>query len=288
MIVQINERKKKSLPGGLVLVWKRSPSLVIGLVMVSFLVIIAIFGDKLAPYDPIKQDFKSMLKPPSSEHIMGTDKFGRDAFSRVLVGTKIDLQIGIIATILPLFIGLIIGSTAAYYGGMTDMLLMRILDIFMAFPFYVLVITIMAILGPGMSNMYIALSLTNWIGFARIIRGEIIIAKNMDYVMAARALSLSDFRIITRHLLPNTITPIIIYSMTVVVISILAGSSLGFLGLGVQPPLAEWGVMVASGREYVTVAPWLPIFPGLAIAVMGIAFSLVGDGAAILLRHRNR
>ena len=288
MAADIKVKEKRTLLNQVAVIWKKSPSLILGILMVLVFVIIGIFGDELAPYDPDKQDFKALLKPPSAEHIMGTDKYGRDSFSRVLVATKIDLQIGIVATIFPLLIGLIIGSLAAYYGGIVDMLLMRLLDIQMAFPFYILIITVMVILGPGMSNMYIALSLTNWIGFARIIRGEILVAKNLDYITAAHALSLSDFRIITRHLLPNTITPLIIYSMTVVVTSVLAAASLGFLGLGVQPPTSEWGVMVALGREYIEIAPWLLTFPGAAIALMGIAFSLIGDGAAILVRHRNR
>jgi peptide/nickel transport system permease protein len=266
----------------------RNPSLVSGIVLVTLIVVVAIIGPRMAPYNPIEQNYAERLLPPSASHWLGTDKFGRDIWSRILVGTRIDLQIGVICVVFPFIFGVIVGCISGYYGGLVDSLLMRLVDISVAFPFYVLVISILAILGPGVRNMYIALSLVGWIAYAKIIRGEILIAKNLEYALAAKALGYSDWRIMLRHLLPNVINPAIIFAMSDVVMCILAGSSLGFLGLGVQPPTPEWGVMIADGREFVQSAPWISVFPGLAIAVVGIAFSLLGDGLSSLLRHSDR
>lgn len=266
----------------------RHRTLMLGFVLASLVVVVAVIGPRLAPYDPIEQNYSERLLPPSANHWLGTDKFGRDILSRILVGTRIDLQIGIICVVFPFIFGTMVGCISGYYGGVIDSLLMRIVDISVAFPFYVLVISILAILGPGVRNMYIALSLVGWIAYAKIIRGEILIAKNLEYSLAAKALGYSDLRIMLRHLLPNVINPAIIFAMSDVVMCILAGSSLGFLGLGVQPPTPEWGVMIADGREFVQSAPWISVFPGLAIAVVGIAFSLLGDGLSGLLRRTDR
>ncbi|MGQ9600851.1 MAG: ABC transporter permease [Anaerolineae bacterium] len=262
--------------------------LILGAFLVLCILALAIAGPSLAPYNPTEQRYTERLMAPSATHILGTDKFGRDIFSRILWGTRIDLQIGVICVVFPFIFGVIIGCISGYYGGLTDTLLMRLVDISVAFPFYVLVISILAILGPGVRNMYIALSLVGWIAYAKIIRGEVLIAKNLEYVLAAKALGYSNFRIILRHILPNVINPAIVFAMSDVVMCILAGSSLGFLGLGVQPPTPEWGVMIADGREFIQTAPWVSIFPGLAIAVVGISFSLLGDGLSSLLRVTER
>jgi len=267
---------------------KKNLALLLGVILVTCIFILAVVGPSIAPYDPIEQTLSERLQPPSRAHWLGTDKFGRDIFSRILYGTQIDLKIGLICVIFPFIFGVLIGCISGYYGGLVDILLMRLVDINVAFPFYVLVIAILAILGPGVRNMYLALSLVGWIAYAKIVRGEVLIAKNLEYVLAVRALGYSDFRIIVRHLLPNVINPTVIYAMSDVVLCILAGSSLGFLGLGVQPPMPEWGVMIADGREFVTSAPWLAVFPGLAIAVVGISFSLLGDGLSSLLRPTDR
>lgn len=264
------------------------PALILGSVLVLCILALAIVGPSLAPYNPTEQRYTERLMAPSATHILGTDKFGRDIFSRILWGTRIDLQIGVICVVFPFIFGVIIGCISGYYGGLTDTLLMRLVDISVAFPFYVLVISILAILGPGVRNMYIALSLVGWIAYAKIIRGEVLIAKNLEYVLAAKALGYSNSRIILRHILPNVINPAIVFAMSDVVMCILAGSSLGFLGLGVQPPTPEWGVMIADGREFIQTAPWVSIFPGLAIAVVGISFSLLGDGLSSLLRVTER
>jgi peptide/nickel transport system permease protein len=265
----------------------RQKIFLIGLTMVVLIILVSIFAQQLAPFDPIETNYSEALKPPGRTHIMGTDKFGRDIFSRILVGSRIDISIGIICVIFPFLFGSVVGAVSGYFGGVIDAFLMRIVDISVAFPFYVLVITILAILGPGVMNMYLALILVGWIAYAKIIRGEILVAKNLEYVLAAKALGYSSWRIILQHLMPNVISPIIVFAMSDVVMVILAGSSLGFLGLGIQPPNPEWGVMIANGREFITIAPWLSVFPGLALAFVGVSFSLLGDGLSNLLRPKN-
>lgn len=267
---------------------RRNPALLLGGILVTCVVIVAIMGPIVAPYDPIEHNYSETLLGPGREHWLGTDKFGRDILSRILYGARIDLQIGIICVLFPFIIGVIVGCISGYYGGLVDALLMRLVDLTVAFPFFVLVIAIIAILGPGVRNMYIAITLVAWIAYAKIIRGEILIAKNLEYVLAARTLGYSDARIMLRHLLPNVITPCIVFAMTDVVLDILAAASLGFLGLGVQPPYPEWGVMISDGREFIASAWWISTFPGLAIAIVGIGFSLVGDGLADLLRPAGR
>lgn len=266
--------------------WRRYQALLLGGTLVTVVVVLALLGPVLAPYDPIANDYYSAIQPPSAAHPFGTDKFGRDQLSRVLVGARIDLSVGVITTAIPLLIGTVIGCLAGYFGGKIDTLFMRIVDIQVAFPFYVLLIAILAILGPGLINMYYALILVGWIAFARLIRGEVLVAKKLEYVTAARALGCGDARIIVRHLLPNIMGPALVFAMSAVVLNILSGASLGFLGLGVQAPNPEWGVMIAESREFMTTAWWLPLFPGLAIAVVGIAFSLLGDGLSSVVRRR--
>lgn len=286
--VSVRTRDTPTRRRGIAHVWRRHQALILGACLVGIILTLAIFGPALAPYNPTKNDYAVAVQPPSLAHPFGTDKFGRDQLSRILVGARIDLSVGIFCTLFPLLIGVTIGCVAGYFGGKIDTLFMRIVDIQVAFPFYVLLIAILAILGPGLINMYYALILTGWISFARLIRGEVLVAKKMEYVTAARALGCGAPRIIVRHLLPNIIGPAFVFAMSAVVLNILSGASLGFLGLGVQAPNPEWGVMIAESREYMTTAWWLPLFPGLAIALVGIAFSLLGDGLSSLVRRRQR
>jgi peptide/nickel transport system permease protein len=285
---EVTPRSVPARQPGALRMWRRDPLLVIGVALVAGVILLAAFGAALAPYNPTENDYAVAVQPPSLAHLFGTDKFGRDQLSRILVGARIDLSVGIVCTLLPMLIGVAVGCAAGYFGAKLDTLFMRIVDIQVAFPFYVLLIAILAILGPGLINMYYALILVGWIAFARLIRGEVLVAKKMEYVTAARALGCSDVRIIARHLLPNVIGPALVYAMSAVVLNILSGASLGFLGLGVQAPNPEWGVMIAESREYITTAWWLPLFPGLAIALVGVAFSLLGDGLSNLLRRRTR
>jgi peptide/nickel transport system permease protein len=267
--------------------WLRSPSLLVGLAIIAAVIAAAVFAPLLAPYNPIKQNYAAAVQPPSAAHLLGTDKFGRDQLSRVLYGTRIDLTVGFVCTLLPLLIGVGVGAISGYYGGMIDTIFMRVIDIQVAFPFYVLLIAIVAILGPGLINMYYALILVGWVAFARLIRGDVLVAKQLEYALAARAIGCDDLRVIVRHLLPNVLGPAVVFAMSAAVLNILAGASLSFLGLGVQPPTPEWGAMIAESREYVMTAWWLPTFPGLAITVVGIAFSLIGDGLSGFLRRRS-
>ncbi|HET9017381.1 MAG TPA: ABC transporter permease [Thermomicrobiaceae bacterium] len=267
---------------------RQNPTLVVGIALVAVVIVVGIVGPFVAPYDPIAPNYSAAVQPPTAAHLLGTDKFGRDQLSRILYGARIDLGVGIITALVPLAIGVLIGSVSGFYGGWIDTVFMRLIEIQVAFPFYVLLIAIIAILGPGLLNMYYALILVSWVGFARLIRGEVLVAKNLDYTVAARTLGCSDWRIMLRHLLPNVIGPALIFSMSVVVFNILAGAALGFIGLGVQPPTPEWGSMIADAREYMTTAWWLPTFPGLAIAIVGVAFSVLGDGLSNVLRGGTR
>jgi peptide/nickel transport system permease protein len=261
-------------------------SMWIGLLMVGLVAAVGFFAPVLTPFDPVKTDLANSLDSPSSTHLLGTDNFGRDIFTRLIYGARIDLQIGLVPTLIMCVIGLVVGTVAAYGGGAIDGLLMRIVDVSMAFPFYVLVIAIVAMLGPGLGNMYVAMVLAGWVAYARIIRGEVLVAKNYEYIHAARALGATDRRVICAHVLPNVVTVAIIFAMSDVVLNILLGGALSFLGLGVQPPTPEWGLMIAEGRDFLLTFPAMVIFPGLALLWVGVAFNLLGDGLADRLRPR--
>lgn len=259
-------------------------NLMIGLAAVGAILLISWVLPLFFGIDPNYQDVNVRLAPPSSDHLLGTDNFGRDIFIRILYGGQVDLQIGIISTVLTVILGVVIGAVAGYYGKWVDAILMRILDVMVAFPFFVIVIAIIAMLGPGMINMYIAIILVSWAAYARLVRGEILVAKEKEYVIAARAVGATGWHLIWKHLLPNVISPAIIYATSDAVMNILAAASLGFLGLGVQPPTAEWGAMISEGRVYMLTNFGITLFPGIAIILTGIAFSLLGDGLTEALR----
>ena len=203
----------------------------------------------------------------------------------MLFAARTDLQIGTIGVIIPLVMGAVVGLFAGYYAGWLDSILGRIVDVVTAFPFFVLVLAIVAMLGPGLTNFYIAISLVSWVAYARIVRGEALSARGRGYILAARSLGYGDIRIMFRHLLPNVIVPALVFGMSDFVLDILAGASLGFFGLGVQPPTPEWGVMIAEGRNFILTAPWVVIFPGLATIVTSFFVSLVGDSASDIVRR---
>jgi len=261
-----------------------SLSFVTGCAALGLVLLVALVGPLLLPYDPNRQDLAGLLQPPGSAHWFGTDNYGRDIFSRVIAAARLDLQIGVIGVLLPWIIGVVLGLVAGYAGGLVDTIIMRVLDTVAAFPFLVLVIGIIAILGPGIVNMYIGLTLVGWTAYARIVRGEVLVLRQLDFVAAARNLGYSESRIMFRHVLGNVVSPAIVFAMSDIVLTIVATTSLSFLGLGVQPPTPEWGSMIAEGKSFITTAWWLVAFPGLAIVVVGIAFSLFGDGLADLLR----
>ena len=261
-------------------------TLVLGGAILLVSVLVAIFPDLVSPYDPLKFDYKALLSPPSAAHLFGTDNFGRDVLSRVLHAYTIDMQIAVFATVFPFFFGSLVGALVGYAGGFVEALFGRVVDAVITFPFLVLVIAIVAVLGPGLSNMYIAVSMVGWVFYARLVAAEIKVQKRLDYADAGRVMGYRPLRIIFRHLLPNSITPAIVYWMTDMALAILLGSSLGYLGLGAQPPAAEWGVQIADGKNFMSTAWWMSVFPGIAIVVTGLAFSLVGDGLAELLRTK--
>jgi peptide/nickel transport system permease protein len=261
-------------------------TLVVGTIAIVLLTIVAVIPQVFAPFDPIAMDYDAIMQPPSETHWFGTDNFGRDMFSRVIWATRVDMQIAIVSTLFPIIFGTIMGVLTGYYGGWLDLVYGRIVDLTVTFPFFVIVIAIVAVLGPGLLNMYIAIAVINWVFYARLIRGEIRVQKQTDYAAAARVLGYSERRLIFRHLLPNTITPVLVYWVTDMALSILLGSSLGYLGLGAQPPTAEWGVLIADGKNFMNTAWWMSVYPGIAIVVAGVSFSMFGDGLADLFRRR--
>lgn len=266
----------------------RQRNLIAGGIMIALIVLIAIFAPFIAPRGEQDTDYTARLHGPSREHLFGTDNLGRDIFSRVIHGTRIDLQVGILSVILPFLIGGILGCLSGYYGGRIDNLVMRVADVIQAFPFIILIIAIVAVLGTGLPSVYIAVALVAWVSYARLIRGEILVAKNQEYVEAARSLGGSDGRVIGRHLLPNVITPALVYASTDVVLYIVLVTSLSYLGLAARPPSPEWGAMITEGRTFMATAWWISLFPGLAVVITGIAFSVFGDGLADALRVRKR
>jgi peptide/nickel transport system permease protein len=264
--------------------WFRQPTLMSGLVLLAIIVGMAIAAPLLTSYNPNVQNLTATLQGPSAHHLLGTDQLGRDTWTRLLYGGRVDLQVAFVAVLFPFILGTVLGSVAGYFGGWVDLVIMRVVDIVVAFPFYVLIIALVFVLGSGERSIYIAITAVGWVSYARIIRGEILVAKRQEYVAAAQSGGLSNLRIMGRHLLPNVITQAIIYAMSDIVQDILAIVTLSYLGLGIQPPTADWGSMIADGQNFLTTHWELTTIPGLAVVVTGLALSLVGDGLADLLR----
>ena len=258
-----------------------NPTLLAGLILMAVIILAAIAAPLLTPHDPNVQKLDEAFRPPfSPNHPLGTDNFGRDIWSRIIYGTRLDLQIGFISVVFPFIFGSFAGIVSGYRGGWIETVFMRIVDVLMAFPLLVLVVSIMAILGPGLVNLYVAFGIVGWIPYARIARGETLAARNLEYVHAARTIGASTWRIMGRHILPNVIAPGLVYVFTGMVLAILIGATLSYLGLGPQPPTAEWGAMIAAGRQFLLQAWWITALPGIALLVLGVALSLIGDGLA--------
>lgn len=260
--------------------------LALGIAILGSWLLVAIFAPLLAPYDPIFQDAAVRLKPPSMGHPFGTDNFGRDILSRVIWGARIDLQIATFGVIFAFVIGTTVGCVAGYFGGWVDILIMRLIDIVLAFPFLVLMLTIIVILGPGLGSFYVAMALVGWVSYARLIRAQILILKNADFAVAAVSLGYSHTRVMFRHLLPNAILSSIVFSMSDAVLVLLSGAAISYLGLGVQPPTAEWGIMIAEGQGFITIGWWITTFPGIAIVLLAMGFSMMADGLGEVLGVR--
>lgn len=257
---------------------RRNKFAVVGLVVIILLILIAVFADFIAPYGYAEQDLKNTFAPPSAEHLCGTDKLGRDVFSRLIYGARESLLIGFLSVLLAASIGMVLGAIAGYYGGMVDNLLMRFLDIYQSIPNILLSMVLATALGPSTQNTIIALGISTIPLHARILRSQFMTCRDQEYIEAAIATNANDFEIIWRHVLPNAISPMIVQITMSLGLSILAGATLSFLGLGAQPPSPEWGTMISEGRNYLGNHPNLALAPGLCIMVAVLAFNLLGDG----------
>ncbi|TDT60568.1 peptide/nickel transport system permease protein [Enterobacter sp. AG5470] len=264
----------------------RQHALSAGIIIVGLWLLAALLAPWLAPFDPITQDAAASLLPPGRVHLLGTDNFGRDIFSRVVWGARVDLQICLLGVLFPFMLGTTLGALSGYLGGLADATIMRVIDIVLAFPFLVLMLAIIAILGPGLGSFYIAMAMVGWVSYARLVRAQVLTLKQRDFILAVRSLGYGHSRILFRHLLPNALTGAVVFSMSDCVLVLLNGAAVSYLGLGVQPPTAEWGVMVAEGQSFITTAWWITTFPGLAIVLFAMGFSLIADGLGDKLGER--
>ncbi len=268
--------------------FKRRRMAVGGLVMIVIMFLIAGLASFLAPYDPGKTDVSVKLKPPSLQHNVGTDQLGRDVFSRMLYGSRISLSVGFVAVGISIFIGILIGAVAGFYGGWVDSLLMRFVDTMLCFPSFFLILTVVALLGPSILNIMVVIGITSWMGTARLVRAEFLSLRERDFTQAAKALGVKDPRIIFRHILPNALAPVFVSATLKVASAILVEAGLSFLGFGVQPPVPSWGNILTEGRTYIFDAWWLTVFPGLAILITVLSFNLLGEGLRDALDPRLR
>lgn len=256
----------------------KSPLAMFGLGFIVLLVICAIFANQLAPFSFSKQNLMHTFELPSAKHLLGTDEFGRDIMSRLIYGARVSLQVGFIAVGISLMVGGLLGAFSGFYGGTLDNVIMRVMDVLLAVPQTLLAIAIAAALGPGLFNMMIAVGISAVPNYARIVRSSVLSIRGMEYVEAARAVGSSDFRIILRHIIPNSMAPIIVQSTLGVASAILNAAGLSFIGLGIQPPNPEWGAMLSGGRQYIRDFPHLTLYPGLAIMLTILALNFLGDG----------
>lgn len=267
---------------------RRSSNLVVGASILVLVLAAAFLAPKLAPYDPVDQEFTSQLRAPSAAHFFGTDEFGRDIFSRVIFGARIALNVGVLADLIATGLGVLLGVASGFFGGRTDALVTRLIDIMLAFPYLLLAMIVVAILGPGLTNAMVAIAVVYTPQFARVVRGVVLSVKEQDFVESARAMGAGTARILTQSILPNIVSPIIVMATLTIGFMIVETAGLSFLGLGASPPTPEWGSMLATGRSFMLTAPWIATFPGVAILVTVVAFNLVGDGLRDLLDPRLR
>lgn len=268
---------------------RQNPLATIGIVLVAVFVIFALFAPLIAPWDPAQIDLPNRLSGPSALHWCGTDELGRDILSRLIYGARISMLVGSCVVTLSLFLGLIIGSIAGYYGGRIDRFVNIVLmNAFLSFPGILLAIAFVAFRGPGIFNLILALSLGGWVGYARLVRAQVLATREREYVEAARALGASDWRVIVRHILPNIIQPVIVQAAIGMAGAILAEATMSFLGLGVPPPTASWGSMLNDGRAHLFDAPHLVLFPALAVMLAVLSFNFIGDALRDYLDPRSR
>jgi peptide/nickel transport system permease protein len=270
-------------------IWRR-PLNLLALVLVVTVVAVALIGEAIAPYSPVKPDYGSILIAPSLDHLFGTDEVGRDVFSRVLSGARLSLEVGVIVVGIGAFVGTALGLIAGYAGGWVDEGVMRMTDVFLAFPVLVLAMAIAATLGPSVDHTILALTALWWPWYVRLIRGQVLSLREREYIEAARAVGVSPVRIMRRHLVPNILAPLLVQVSLDLGYAILAASSLSFIGLGVQPPAPDWGLMISDAQAYLRTGWWVATFPGLALVLTVIGFNLMGDIVYDLLdpRYRSR
>jgi peptide/nickel transport system permease protein len=251
---------------------------VIGALIIVALFIIAVFAPIISPYDPTSIDVYNVLSPPSKEHILGTDELGRDLLSRIIWGSRVSLKVGFIAVGIAIVIGVFIGSIAGFYGGKIDGILMRFVDVMLAFPTFFLILAVISVLEPNIYTIMVVIGITGWMDVARLVRAEFFTLKERDFVYAAKALGVSNLRLMFRHILPNALSPVFVAATFGIAGAILTESGLSFLGLGIQPPEPSWGNILTSGKDNIEVAWWLSLFPGLAILITVLSYNLVGEG----------
>ncbi|MGM9968089.1 MULTISPECIES: nickel transporter permease [unclassified Rummeliibacillus] len=258
--------------------FKKNKIALVGAIIVAFFIILALFGPLIAPQGINEQQLSERLKAPSTDHWFGTDDFGRDIFSRIVHGARLSLMVGFLSVIGSVVIGSALGIIAGYYGRFIDAIISRIFDILLAFPSILLAIAIVSVLGPSLTNALIAIAIINIPNFGRLIRSKVLSIKQEEYIIAAKAIGMSDFRLLFAHILPNSMTPVIVQGTLAIATAIIEAAALGFLGLGAQAPQPEWGKMLSDARVYLVNAPWTMIFPGLAIMLTVLGFNLMGDG----------
>ena len=251
---------------------------VIGAVTVLLLITISLLAPFIAPYDPTAINVRHTLSPPSKTHLLGTDELGRDLLSRIIWGSRVSLKVGFVAAGIAIVIGIVIGAIAGFYGGKVDAILMRFVDIMLAFPTFFLILAVIAILEPNIFTIMAVIGITSWMDVARLVRAEFLSLKERDFVGAARVVGVSDTRLIFRHILPNALSPVFVAATFGVAGAILIESGLSFLGLGVQPPDPSWGNILTSGKDNIEIAWWLSLYPGLAILITVLSYNLVGEG----------
>lgn len=262
-------------------VWKRfrrNRLALAGAGVVGLLFILSFLAPLITPYDPSHLDAWHVLLPPSAQHWFGTDELGRDVYTRVIYGARVSLKVGFVAVGIAVFIGTVVGLVAGFYGGWLDSLLMRLVDIMLCFPTFFLILAVIAMLEPSIWYIMIIIGLTGWMGVARLVRAEVLTLREREFVLAARTLGASDFRIIVHHILPNAMSPVLVAATLGVAGAILTESALSFLGIGVQPPTPSWGNILTAGKDYIEFAWWLSLFPGLAILITVLAYNLLGEG----------
>jgi peptide/nickel transport system permease protein len=263
------------------LVWRslrRNKLALVGMALIIALYATSFGAPLLTPYDPIKMDPRNRLSPPSIEHVLGTDSFGRDMLTRILYGGRVSLLVGVAAVAILTTIGVFLGAIAGYYGGTVDSIIMRFVDVMLSIPDFFLLLTVVALFGPSLRNTMLVIGLTSWMGTARLVRAQFLAERNQDYVTSARSIGVSHTRIILRHVLPNSVAVIIVYATLWIAWSVILEASLSYLGLGAQPPTPSWGNMLREGRRYMREAWWVTAFPGLFIFLTAMSFNLMGDG----------